>query len=228
MNFDIHIVLYKLDIVPEIQIKLDTILTNIDAKRKVVKPMEVVGSTEGLYPKAILTIEISSLEETIKYQDKIYNELKKLNIDFLIESEQNFSLANKMKEYAAQSNIAVYYLNNTKRSNADLLHWGDIHIDIPLNYTTRKIRNALSIIGFSYIITIKKERQLPHAIMTCQFTTEKVMYDILRSVAGLYAKMNIKKDQFKIKGEKLIKIDINGTYNMLPLTTGIAKKIYLD
>lgn len=200
-DYDSHIALYDVRSIEAVRVELRNDYT------------EVVGSTQLKYPKAIFTVEAQSSDEARENHERLCSLARRLGTPVLVETEKDFDL-----------DMAVggewRGLVNEWRM-ASRLHWGDIHVDIPVNYETRALRQRFEGLGYHHIITVKANRPTPHAIMTAQFEDK----DLLVPIFG-QARKAAKELGFELancKGERLLYFDTFGGAEPLPITVALRE-----
>lgn len=217
-DFDTHIAVYKFD---EIKSTMQ-LLESLKEEGKITglknKIIEVVGSSEANFPKAIFTCEVNELDALEANHKAIASEIRKRNISAILESEQNFEIGdlNEPVEF-----VGEMQLWNEDRNNDFTKHWGDIHIDIPTTYETTEIRRLFNLRRFNYIITVKKDRPKPYTIVTCQFKSNKQLKGIITLVKSIARNSNYPLEGLDIKGERLIDINSFGSIPLLPITVDL-------
>lgn len=219
-DFDTHIAVYEYIDILAVKRLLSKLKEQGLIKGFQDKIIEVVGSSQPNFPKAIFTCEVDELHLLNTNHKVICEELEKLGIPVIVESEQNFDIGQYPNQGETQNSIKLL---NENRKDKRQKHWGDIHVDIPTTFETTKIRHLFNLRGFNYIITVKKDRPLPHTIITSQFKSSKQLKDIINVILEVASKSGFPREMLKIKGERLIEIDNFGQASLLPMTVGFSE-----
>ncbi len=172
---------------------------------------EVVGSSQSVYPKAVFTIAANSQKQAIANHDKYFNLVSTLKEPVLLETEADFSLENIAKTQEPASLI-------TEERDATRLHWGDLHLRVPLDYTTRTLREHFQDLGYQHIVVVKPALS-PCAVITCQFSRE-LLTTLTQQMRGVSDQKGYDISKAKFWGERLLRFDTFYGAQPLPITTG--------
>ena len=222
MDLDTHCVIFENIGITELKSKIDSELIKMGLNYQY-KISTVLESKNQPKPYFIITSDATTFDELNLIHNNFCKLFKSIKVNALIESEHNYDIQKLFeKMFLPENKInGDRSLENFNRKSMSELHWGDIHLDIPINNNTKNIRERFDDLGFSHIITSKNNTQ--KAVITAQVKNKELLTPILEIISYELKQALFKANSFIIKAEKLIHFDATFKATPLPVTTGVIK-----
>jgi len=172
-------------------------------------PIQVVGWSLSYEktPKVIYTIESATDDDALSNHDILLEAFSNRAMQIILESERNFDVVSK------GWSLDSWWLNNLER-DPSTLHWGDIHVDVPLESKYTGLIHDMKTKRWNYITTLKNRNGKKRAqhVFTSQFK-EWLLPAIIESLTFLPW-------EIWIKWERLLAFDSINWAPAVPLTVG--------
>ncbi len=179
----------------------------------------ITGSSSKTHPSILYSIEFEEELKAKEIFDRACDIVK--NLTALVESER-LAYSGVVKGFLAKTIGRTDKLEKQKREKETLNHFGDIHLDFPLNDTTRPLLEHFTKYGYSYLSYL--DGKVEFASITSQFKNAndyKKIQEHLIHLNSLAALSYIS----ELRNERLIDCKVFNGFEALPLTIGLSSLI---